>query len=111
MHDREIVRETVDRQVAAVADDATAAPLMQHQEPPRQIDAVHPAETETIESHEPTASPAEQFQYSGVFRPLRRTGTAKPRNEFANFLLGCFKSDVRGLPRATRGGVHGIRHQ
>src|SRR4029079_13052378 len=109
MDDREIVRETVDGQVAAVADNAPAAPLMQRQESPRQIEAVHPAETETIESHEPTASSAEQFQSRGVLRPLRRTGTAKPRNELANLLLGCFEADVRSLP-CSRGVVHGIRH-
>jgi hypothetical protein len=108
MHDREIVRETVDGQMAAVADHAPAATLMQRQQPRRQIDPVDPVETEAIESHESVASAAEQFEDSGVFRPLRPAQTAETGNELANFLFRRFKPDVRGLPGATRRRVRRI---
>lgn len=103
-----LVRE---RQFPAVGDNAFSAPVIPGDQAGRQIHALDARKSQMFERMEPVSAPAEKFDDFGILRPFARAEFVQTAKKLPNFLLRCFKAQIRGFPRIGRHGTFfgGIR--
>jgi hypothetical protein len=108
LHNQNILRSVGERELSAIADEALCrAPILRDQ-PGRQVHSFEAREPKAAQRAQSIPAPAKQFHDFGIAGPPSHTQFLQARNKFANFLIGCFKPQVRGFPRIERGCARSI---